>query len=242
HAFDHYDTIFCSGPQQEAELKEAEQREVLPAKTCVHYGYPLLEELKQRSAEKKVVENKVLIAPTWYTEGILNTCILELVNYLSEASKEIWIRPHPEFTKRNPKVFKQLLAKTKGSDAIRFDTSPSVYTHLADAGILVTDRSGIALEYAFARQRPVLFIDTPLKIQNTEVAQFSMEPLENKYRNQLGISVLPTELDKVGETIHQLESSAAGYRTSIRTVEQEVVFMPAHWQNGVDYIMSQLTF
>ncbi len=241
HAFDHYDTIFCTGPQQVEELKEAEQREGLPAKTYVHYGYPLLEELKQRAAASEVVENKVLIAPSWYSEGILNTCILELVNYMGEAKEEIWIRPHPEFTKRNPKIYKQLLAKTKGAGNIRFDTSPSVYTHLADAGLLVTDRSGIALEYAFARQRPVLFIDTPLKIQNPDVGKFSIEPLENKFRSQLGIALSPSELSRVGEALDKLKSSAAAYRTSIKTVEQEVVFSPAHWQNGVEFIRRQLT-
>ncbi|HEV7331267.1 MAG TPA: CDP-glycerol glycerophosphotransferase family protein [Flavisolibacter sp.] len=242
HAFDHYDTIFCTGPQQEKELREAEQRYGLPAKTYISYGYPLLAELKQKCAAKKVVENKALIAPSWYKEGILNTCILDLVGELSKQNIEIWIRPHPEFIKRNKKVYAQLVSRMKQNNAIRFDTAPSVYTHLSDAGILVTDRSGIALEYAFATHRPVLFVDTPLKIQNPEVNTFSMLPLENVYRSQVGISVQTSGLSLIGEAIHNLKSSADGYRTSIKTVEQEVVYSPDHWQNGVDYIKSRLTF
>jgi YidC/Oxa1 family membrane protein insertase len=242
HAFDHYNAIFCTGPQQEAELKEAEQRNGLPTKTYVRYGYPLLHELKQQAATKPISENKVLIAPSWYKEGILNTCILELVHELGREKREIWIRPHPEFIKRNKNVYAQLVAKTKRHPAIRFDTSPSVYTHLTDAGILITDRSGIALEYAFALHRSVLFIDTPLKIQNPEVSSFSMPPLENTYRNQLGLSVLPTALEGLEKAVQNIKSSAANYRTSIKAVEQAVVYPPDHWLNGIDYIRRQLTF
>lgn len=242
HAFDHYDTIFCTGRQQENELREAEQRYTLPPKTYVRYGYPLLYELKQQVAKKTISENKVLIAPSWYAEGILNTCILELVQELGMEKREIWIRPHPEFIKRNKKVYTQLVAKTKRSPLIRFDTSPSVYTHLRDAGILITDRSGIALEYAFACQRPVLFIDTPRKIQNPDVETFACPPLENEYRSRLGLSVKPDSLDRLEETIRELKSSAANYRTSLKAVEQEVVFPPDNRQLGVGYIKKQLTF
>lgn len=241
-AFDHYDTVFCTGPQQENELREAELRYGLPPKTYVRYGYPLLNELKQRATTKKVSENKVLVAPSWYEKGILNTCILDLVQELSREGREIWIRPHPEFIKRSITVYTQIVANTKRNTAIRFDTSPSVYTHLTDAGILITDRSGIALEYAFACQRPVLFIDTPLKIQNPDVETFSMQPLENLYRSRIGLSVQHDSLDHLEETIRKIKSSEANFGTFIQAVEQEVVHPPDFWQQGVAYIKNQLTF
>jgi YidC/Oxa1 family membrane protein insertase len=240
HAFDHYDAIFCTGPQPETEIREAEQLYALPPKDCVAYGYPLLQDLKEKFGSSQVNKSKLLIAPSWYNKGILSTCILPLVEELVKELFEIWIRPHPEFLKRNKKVYRQLLKKMEGNKRIRFDTTPSVYTHLADAGHLITDRSGIALEYALSTYRPVMFIDTPLKIQNTEVGRFSVEPLENACRSRIGASVLPNELSRVRDLLHQLESSAADYKASIQSLEEDIVYPPSYWQNGTNYIKTVL--
>jgi YidC/Oxa1 family membrane protein insertase len=238
HAFDHYDAIFCTGPQQQAEIREAEGLYGLPAKECIPVGYPLLQDLKASTVDP---QDKILIAPSWYKEGILNTCILPLVEALRDNNSEVWIRPHPEFIKRNKKLYRQLKEVVKAEQGIFFDTSPSIFTHLPDAAHLITDRSGIALEYAFANGRPVLFIDTPLKIQNPESKRFSLVPLENAFRSRLGLSVEPQTLHLLPEALRQLKSSAESYRTSIRQIENDVVYPPENRQHGVNYILKQLT-
>jgi hypothetical protein len=240
HAFDHYDTLFCTGPQQVEEIREAERLYSLAPKECIAYGYPLLEELREKTRSCSIAENKLLIAPSWYNEGILNTCIVPLMAELKKGTFEIWIRPHPEFIKRNKDVYLQLVKQSRASTDIHFDTAPSVYTHLADAGQLITDRSGIGLEYALATGRPVLFIDTPLKIQNSDVDKFTIEPLENWVRGQIGESVLPTELQRVNEVAQKTKRSAEHYRTSIEAVERKIVFPPSYAQNGIHYILSRL--
>ena len=242
HAFDHYDVMFCTGPQQEKEIREGEQLYALKQKKCIPYGYPLLEELKEKCQATIHNGQKILIAPSWYNEGILNTCIVPLLAELTKEEAEIWIRPHPEFIKRNKAVYGQLVKESRKRKNIFFDTSPSVYTHLADAGQLITDRSGIALEYALATYRPVLFIDTPLKILNPEMARFSNAPLENAVRSKIGLSVSPNELHRVNETLHKLKNAADACRVSIQSVEKEVVFPASHWKNGLDYIKTHLRF
>jgi YidC/Oxa1 family membrane protein insertase len=239
-AFDHYDTIFCTGPQQEAEIRESEKLYSLPAKKCIAYGYPLLEELKERCSKTTVDENKVLVAPSWYKEGILNTCIRPLVDNLCRQSSKILIRPHPEFFKRNKKLYDELVKQSQNNPLLQFDTSPSVYTHLCSAELLITDRSGIALEYAFATGRPVLFIDTPLKIQNPEVSRFSIEPIENAVRSEIGFSVSPQELGQIENVLQKIEGSVIDHRTSILAAEKAVVYPASCHQNGVDFIRSRL--
>lgn len=240
HAFDHYDTIFCTSPQQEGEIREAENLYSLPHKECIPFGYPLLEELKERARKATVKKEKILIAPSWYPEGILNTCIDPLLAGLQKKSCEIWIRPHPEFIKRNKKWYAQLEEQNREKGGIHFDTSPSVYTHLSDAAYLITDRSGIALEYALATQRPVLFIDTPLKVQNQDVGKYSAEPVENAVRSRIGLSVSPDNLTKVNSILQTLKEEAAGFKLSIEQAEKEIVFPPSQWQNGVAFIRQQL--
>lgn len=240
HAFDHYDAVFCTGPQQEAEIWESETLYSLPPKDVVRYGYPLLEELKEKAAQTSTQEKKILIAPSWYTAGILNTCILPLVGRLVLKRYPVWIRPHPEFVKRNKKAYERLVEAIAPCHTVHLDHSASVFTHLLDAAFLITDRSGIALEYAFAVRRPVLFIDTPLKIQNTDVSKFSAQPLENQYRKFLGEAIRPDEIENVGEVLEKLESTSASYLPSIQKTETEVVFGKENWRNGIAYILGCL--
>ena len=239
-AFDHYDTIFCTGPQQEAEIRESEKLYSLPAKEIVRYGYPLLHNLKEEVSAAVVQQNKILIAPSWYKEGILTECILPLIGRLTLLRRQIWIRPHPEFVKRNKEVYRKLLEMIDPFRHIQIDSSSPVFTHATDAQLLITDRSGIALEYAFATQRPVLFIDTPLKIQNPNTARFDLEPVENSFRKMLGISIAPNELDKLGEAIKELEEKRETFATSILRAESEVVFPATYHLHGVQHIKQLL--
>src|SRR5215211_4513704 len=66
HAFDNYDTIFCTGPQHVQEVRESEKIYSLKKKDLINYGYPLLESLRKKTAENIIQPGKILIAPSWY--------------------------------------------------------------------------------------------------------------------------------------------------------------------------------
>ena len=240
HAFDNYDAIFCTGPQHVQEIREGEKLYSLKEKELIKYGYPLLETLKRKAEAARPQPDKILIAPSWYKEGILNTCILPLVKAINETEYMAWIRPHPEFIKRNKKQYELLVDLTHRTDKVFLDTSPSVFTHLAGAGYLITDRSGIAFEYAFSTGRPVLFIDTPLKIQNSEVGKFMTEPLENKYRAQIGKAINPNEVILAEKFLLELNTTLEGWQSSIKKAEEQIVFPGSSWENGIQYIRQQL--
>lgn len=236
HAFDHYDAVFCTGPQQVEEIRASEKFHNLPAKEIVCYGYPLLEEWKKKAAQTTLQEGKVLIAPSWYKEGILNTCVLPMLGCLQLTRHPTWIRPHPEFVKRNKKAYRRLLEMIEPTVHVHIDRSTSVVTHLLDAQFLVTDRSGIALEYAYATGRPVLFVDTPPKVQNAEWALLRLQPLENTYRHLLGMSILPEEVTDTNVFLQALENKTSAFNDSIEKAERETVFRPDDRQNGLTWI------
>ena len=70
---------------------------------------------------------------------------------------------------------------------------------------LITDWSGIGIEYAFAYERPVIYIDTPRKIMNKEFNDISIEPLEYKIRKEIGIIVKIEEVENITNFIDSLE-------------------------------------
>jgi len=221
-AFDHYDTILCAGPHHEREIRETEALYGLPAKELLPYGYPLLSRLEEK-AKSTTPSSSVLIAPSWYTGGIFDTCIGKLVEVLQALPYRVIIRAHPEFIKRRKKQYRQL-QKAMVPGKLEFDTEPSLANSMLQAGWLITDRSGIAYEFAFARNTPVVFIDTPPKVQNPEWQRLSARPVENGYREKAGIIVLPGALDALPRLLQEWGERAAPYKKTIAAAREAMVF------------------
>lgn len=239
HAFDHYDSIFCVGPHHSNEIQEQEHKYHLPKKKLIPYGYPLLIDLKAKAIIKVKSTTKVLIAPSWYQEGILTTCLFSILDQLVDNPYEIWIRPHPEYLKRYPKHFRKLQKHCMTRKNLYIDMTPDVFTHLVDADYLITDRSGIAFEFAYIREKPVLFIETPLKTQNPDYVNYKAIPVENKFRSQLGVRIPITEINNINNYFKKL--SSIDIKSLKESIENEMLFTESNWQNGINYIKEKIS-
>jgi hypothetical protein len=69
---------------------------------------------------------------------------------------------------------------------------------------MISDWSGAAVEYAFGLGKPVVFIDTPRKVNNSEYEELDIEPFESKIRTVVGEIVPQDGLDTLGEVVHRL--------------------------------------
>ena len=92
--------------------------------------------------------------------------INELLDALEKTDYRVIVRPHPEFLKRRSSLAKTLKERVTQTRNFVWEDCLLSENNLYEADILITDRSGIAFEYAFGTERPVLFIDTPLKEHN----------------------------------------------------------------------------
>ncbi|RYY88688.1 MAG: hypothetical protein EOO15_08285 [Chitinophagaceae bacterium] len=232
-AFDHYDAVFCCGSYHAEEIRAAEALRGLRAKELVPFGYPLLGELRQAQAAS---EPTILLAPSWHPEGILSTCLEPVLLQLQQLSLPVQIRPHPEFRKREPKKMKALEALVRRSARLQIDTTPDLYAQLAAAQLLVTDRSGIALEYAFARRKPVLFVDTPSKIYNRNYTALGIEPIEDRLRSSLGSRVDPQSASAIAGEAKALLEQASGWNEKMAALEAATVYDSSHWMRGIAYL------
>ena len=70
---------------------------------------------------------------------------------------------------------------------------------------LVSDVSGISLEYAFGTERPVIFMDVPRKVRNEEYEQIGIEPLEISIREKIGVVVNRAEIGSIPDVLIELE-------------------------------------
>jgi YidC/Oxa1 family membrane protein insertase len=243
-AFFNYDTIFCTGSYQQQELRKAEELYGLKPKNLVAYGYPLLDEIKKRTAESrpgKTRESTLLIAPSWFEGCIFDTCIEELVKQVSALPCQVIFRSHPEYEKRKRKSFKAVQQMISNCQNMFIDDLPDVTDRLPLADILITDRSGIAFEFAFGTGRPVLFIDTALKETNPSWRELGIEPIENSMRKELGISVSPSALETIPARIRELEQLQQGFAAKMDGLRQHVFYNSGEsYKKGVDTILDQL--
>ncbi len=84
----------------------------------------------------------------------------------------------------------------------------------------------MAVEYAFALERPVLSIDVPRRIRNPDYQALQLEPLEVRIRKLAGATLDPGRIDQAPRLIDSLLTNADRYRQAIRSLYAESVFNP----------------
>ena len=231
-AFDHFDTIFANGQYQIDEHRATERIYGLKPKKMVPTGYPLLDQLfataaglPPRATDGQI---RILVAPS-HQEGNLFEKLLEpLLSRLRGPGRKLFLRPHPQYTRRFPAKMQAIADRWGKERDITVETDFRSNTSLFEADILVTDWSGIAYEYAFVRKRPVIFVNTPMKIVNPEWERIGITPTNITFRDMAGVSVNPDELDHIPLIIDDILANPDKFRAKIDTMLADFFFNPGH--------------
>jgi len=202
-AFNNYDTIFCPGPQHKNEIMQTEKIYDLPPKKLVEAGYYLLEKRYQKyhNLEISNVDKQkiVLIAPSWHDENLINVCGNELLQTLLLAGYKVIYRPHPQslITRERKKKIDRLIYNFISHKNFVFEDNTLEEKNFFQADVLITDWSSISLEFAWATEKPVIFIDTPKKVFNPEYERIEITPIEVALRNKIGTVIQSSEVNKL---------------------------------------------
>ena len=242
-ALDHFDTVFCAGIHQKIEIEQQEAVYNLPAKNCVEVGYPLIDEMRKNYAaaeHKTSLRKKILIAPSWQQDNIIDSCLEPLLDALKQADCDIIVRPHPQEV-RHKKEYMDALKAKYAPDGIEIQTDFSSNNPVMEADLLITDWSDISWEYAFTTYRPVMYINTPMKVMNPEWQNIEYPPLNIFLRDQLGKSLDVDCLDQAAETARYLLENSDVYREKIQELAQEYVYnLDASAEAGARYIIKTI--
>lgn len=173
NSFKYFDVIFSPSEIITKQLKILVSKDT----EIVTTGYLLFNNTDKYSLSSNN-NNKVLVAPTWGKEGvnvIINN-INQINDFNSKLGYETVFRPHPM------------------TDLKKFDIGSEIILdldldlkNLHEFDYLITDYSGIALEYAYFTGRPILFLDVNKKIKR-KVSKFEKSFLfiEDQMRTTLG--------------------------------------------------------
>lgn len=227
HALDNFDTVFCVGPHMKNEIRATERVYGTKEKTLVEFGYPLIEKLSaayEAMRDEPKEKKQILIAPSWQEDNLLDSCIEKLIDSLYGNENHIIVRPHPEYTKRYGAKMNTLVEKytDKIGDKLSFELDFSTNTSIYSSDIIITDWSAIGLEFAFSTLKPVLYINTKMKIENNNYQNIGIIPQEIALRDKIGISLEKNELDKTFDTVKILLDS--DYRSKIENIRNDYFY------------------
>lgn len=226
-AFDHFDTIFCAGPHHVAEIRALEEQRGTRAKNLVEHGYQRLDEiLAERTDDDQstaVPETpRVLIAPSWGPNGIIEKLGNPPVEALLESGIEVTLRPHPQTIRKSGDTVESIVQRHRQNPLFRFDDDASSTTSLQSSDVMISDWSGAAVDYAFGLGKPVIFIDTPPKVNNPDYKQLNIEPFESRIRTLIGEIIPEGEAGNLSESVHRLIGSSTD--ADMRAVAVDHVF------------------
>jgi hypothetical protein len=139
------------------------------------FGYPMFDNIEPFKF-KNIFSKSILIAPSWGDYG-LSKHFLSLDNITYPEGYEVVFRPHPmDLIKFKDIKFNNLLLDNN----LHLD-------NLHSYEMLVTDCSGIALEYFYLTGRPSLFINVPKKIKRRrKKSEEKYLLLEDEMKNTIG--------------------------------------------------------
>ena len=226
-ALDNYDTIFCVGPHHVNEIKATEKLYELKPKKIINYGFgrldTLLQEKEKFEKSDSNLKDLILITPSYGSENLLEKCGIELIDTLLKSNFRVLLRPHFRTLRDSKELIDSIKDKFEKNPNFTFEDGviPSEYFH--NSICMVSDWSGISMEYAFTFERPIIFIDVPKKVLNPNSSDILLEPIEISLRSKLGYIVSPNSLKIIPDLIKDTNKNNK-FSQQIRKMRSETVF------------------
>ena len=151
------------------------------------------------------------------------------------------VRPHPQYVRHFEERI-DALARKYGAAGVQVqkDFSSNKTVYMAD--LLITDWSSIAFEYTFSTLKPVLFINTPMKILNPDYQELSTVPIDLELRNRVGISLETGEInERIKATVKRLMLGEEFSKDAMAKLRDYYIYNIGNsGKIGAEYIIQQL--
>tara|TARA_B100001057_G_scaffold490748_1_gene579647 strand:+ start:942 stop:2093 length:1152 start_codon:yes stop_codon:yes gene_type:complete len=191
-AFDSFDAVCCIGKHQMHEIAARETLYKLKSKKLIPMRYFRLDEIMEyKVLEKTRTRNdkslNFIVAPSWGKNGLIESGkAFILVKRLIELGHQVILRPHPQTKRNSQDKIKQILETYENNENFIFISNTQDVKSFYMADYMISDWSGVALEFAFALKKPIIFCDNEKKVNNPRYKKLKMEPIEVFTRSKLG--------------------------------------------------------
>ena len=163
--------------------------------------------------EKK---KKILIAPTWGTDFFDLNFHLEIQKNLDHNLFDIYIRPHFMSIKKNKNLINELTEKN-------FQIS-SGKINFSQFDLLITDWSGIYIEFAKINKVKSILIQNNEKVLNEKFNEFKNESIDLYARQKLGKVLTTKEIDTIQSVVDDIFMNQINYVNEINKFFEEYFY------------------
>lgn len=204
-AFDNYDIILCNGPNHLKEIRKREEIKNLPKKKLIKTGYFYFDYMLEKISNSYQPE-QILIAPSWNYDHVnfINENFFKIIDELLKQNQKVIFRPHPEHFVRSLKILDKIQNSFSKLDNFIFDISNENFESMEKAKCLITDASGISIEYLLLFKRPVLYLNDKDKIHNKDYLDFKeFKSIDSIIKDNFGYNFLEKDIPKLNLIIEE---------------------------------------
>lgn len=242
HTFDAFDVIFAAGEHHVAEVAAMDQLAGRRERYTPLVGYGKMDILRKQFAafqEDPLNVNKefteILLAPSWGKGNLLETDLSSLVAPLLALGFRVTVRPHPRQVEEPSLAV--LTSKFSEDPLFQIEDPATSLQALFRADLMISDYSGVAFEFAFLRERPLIFLDVPKKVLNPHWQVLSLEPIEIALREKVGRVLDPKEMQEVANAAAEMIEDTANWAAAIQALRPTYV---AHFEKCATYAVREL--
>ena len=238
-----YDTVFVTGKYQKEEQEKTNEVYKLKNRQLFNWGYSLLDDMIKDYEKNKTHNSKqtVLIAPSWQKDNIVDLCLNEILESLKQENLKVIVRPHPQHVRHMKEKFENMKEQYKDNENIEIQTDFSSNNTVFNADLVITDWSAIAFEYSYTTKKPVLFIDTPMKIMNPDYKKIDVEPFNIWARNEIGEVISVDKCKNINKVVCKMLDESKKYKEKINKLVNDSVYnIGKSGEVGANYIINAI--
>ena len=143
----------------------------------------------------------VLLAPSYGAKGFLSHYDIGFAEKLAMHGFKLIFRPHPQSFKEESKIVQKVKVRLEKYSNIEWDINPDGTESFKKADILISDMSGVKIDFAFIYRKP--FITLPVSLHNLE--DFEIADLGGSWTEEalqeIGYQIKSNEIDKLDKII-----------------------------------------
>lgn len=208
-SLDNYDAVMLVGEFEKPIIRKLENLRGLPPKELYEAGLPyldVLEEKKNCALERVEVSSDVktiLIAPSWGKKSCLYQYGSRFISLLAKEGFHIIIRPHPQSLKAEPDLLEKIKSELDSFKNVEWDFEIDASESMQRADILISDMSGIRMDFILLYQKPIITLEIPLEnMADFELADMGESWTEQKLR-QLGHTLGKDNIEELPKIVHE---------------------------------------
>ncbi len=219
YAYDYFDSVFCCGELLKQNIRRMEAIRGSAPKELLETGVPQYEELFARARTVSSPDGVavVLVAPSWGPLSMFEAFGTDFVELIARHFQVI-VRPHPQMKVSQPALYAKILAL----HGVEIDTARTPSGAMARSHILLSDISGIAHEFAFIYERPVLVMDRQQTLGGLEGELLGGD---SEIKQRCSEFIVPVPPEQMPDIVGQLRRALDNHSVDrLRRVRSELVF------------------